>query len=356
MARPLARRHQPWVPAERLTVPDDEGDRIGVPRESIAGIGSERLALALANHDLVGVGQALRHDYVVVPLTRGETTGTKLVVTAFTDANGKRRFELPLFSSAYTLSLYTGQEQNTEFAVRLGTTLAPVLQQNAAVLDRVHLDPAGPNPMIATAAEVLAALQPRVGDDEVAWAASSGSALELEQILRASGQIHPVAIDIRLPADWQPVDLELPAIEETAQHFYPRRFATSNRRGMERFIALVFAAAKAVHARFLAVTVVPIDGEPLGVALSTNWHEIGPTIGATSHLDRMAERLGGDTIDAPTGRYLRVTGDRALVEYWLEFPDQRGLATIAFSMSSGTPTPALLEMTDRIAESATWVS
>ena len=334
---------------------DDDG-RIGVPRDRIAGIGSERLALALANHDLLGVGQALRHDYVVVPLTRETGSDTKLLVTAFTGADGRKHFELPLFSSAQTLSLYSGQEQNTEFAVRPGSTLVAVLEQNRAVLDRVQFDPAGPHPMTATTPEVLAALTPRVGDDDVAWAASSGSAIDLDQILQASGQAHPVAIDIRLPVDWQQVDLERPAIEEVAHSFYPRRFAKSNRLGMERFITLVLAAAKTVHARFLAVAVVPMDGEPLGVALSTNWHEIGPAIGDVSHLDRMAERLGGNVGSSPSGRYLRVTGDRALVEYWLEFPDQRGLATIAFSMSSGTASPALLDMTDRIAESATWVS
>jgi hypothetical protein len=334
---------------------ENDDDRIGVPRDRIAGIGSERLALALANHDALGVGQALRHDYVVVPLTREGEGDTKLLVTAFTDDDGTQRFELPLFSSAQTLALFRGDEQNTEFAVRLGSTLVTVLEQNSAVLDRVRFDPAGPHPMTASAADVLASLQPRLGDDDVAWAASSGSSIELEQILSA-GQAHPVAIDIRLPVDWQQVDLEQPEIEHTAQHFYPRRFAKSNRLGMERFISLVLAAATKVHARFLAVTVVPMDGEPLGVALSTNWHEIGPAIGDVPHLDRMAERLGGDAGTSPSGRYVRVTGDRPLVEYWLEFPDQRGLATIAFSMSSGTASPALLEMTDRIAESATWVS
>lgn len=334
----------------------EDDDRIGVPRDQIAGIGSERLALALANHDALGVGQALRHDYVVVPLARESGGDSKLLVTAFTDDAGRQRFELPLFSSAQTLSLYSGQEQNTEFAVRLGSTLVSVLEQNASVLDRVRFDPAGPHPMTATAQEVLVSLQPRVGDDEVAWAASSGSSLELEQIVQASGQAHPVALDIRLPANWQQVDLDLPEIEQTAHHFYPRRTAKSNRLGMERFVTLVVAAAKAVHARFLAVTVVPVDGEPLGVALSTTWHEIGPAIGDVPHLERMADRLGGDSGSSAAGRYVRVTGDRALVEYWLEFPDRRGLATIAFSMSSGTASPALLELTDRIAESATWVS
>src|SRR5690606_18109010 len=108
LARPVARRHQPRLSAERLTQMAGEGDdgRIGVPRDSIAGIGSERLALALANHDGLGVGQALRHDYVVVPLTREGGSDTKLLVTAFTDESGRKRFELPLFSSAQTLSLY----------------------------------------------------------------------------------------------------------------------------------------------------------------------------------------------------------------------------------------------------------
>ena len=335
---------------------EDDNDRIGVPRDQIAGIGSERLALALANQDVLGIGQALRHDYVVVPLTRSGEGDSKLLVTAFTDDEGRQRYELPLFSSAQTLQLYAGQEQNTEFAVRLGATLVAVLEQNSTVLDRVLFDPAGPHPMTASAEDVLASLQPRVGDDEVAWAASSGSSVDLEQILEVSGQVHPIALDIRLPTTWRELDLELPAIEETARHFYPRFFAKSNRLGMERFITIVIAAAKTVKARFLAVTVVPIDGEPLGVAISTNWHEIGPAIGDVSHLDRMTERLDGEPGSSPAGRYTRVSANRALVEYWLEFPDQRGLATIAFAISSGTPTPALLAMTDRIVESATWVS
>ncbi len=335
---------------------EDDNERIGVPRDSIAGIGSERLALALANGDVLGIGQALRHDYVVVPLTRSGQGDSKLLVTAFTDDEGRQRYELPLFSSAQTLQLYAGTEQNTEFAVRLGASLVAVLEQNSTVLDRVLFDPAGPHPMTATAGDVLASLQPRVGDDEVAWAASSGSSVELEQLLEVAGQVHPVAIDIRLPVSWTQVDIDLADIEGVAKKFYPRRFAKSNRRGMERFITLVVAAAATVHARFLAVTVLPIDGEPLGVALSTNWHEIGPAIGDVSHLDRMAERLGGEPGASGSGRYIRVTGDRALVEYWLEFPDQRGLATIAFTLSSGIPTPAVLAMTDRIVESATWVS
>ena len=335
---------------------EDDNDRIGVPRDSIAGIGSERLALALANQDVLGIGQALRHDYVVVPLTRSGQGDSKLLVTAFTDDEGRQRYELPLFSSAQTLQLYAGTDENTEFAVRLGATLVAVLEQNSTVLDRVLFDPAGPHPMTASADDVLASLQPRVGDDEVAWAASSGSSVELDQLLEVAGQQHPLAIDIRLPVSWTQVDLDLPDIEGIAKHFYPRRFARSNRLGMERFITLAVAAAQTAHARFLAVTVLPIDGEPLGVALSTNWHEIGPAIGDIAHLDRMGERLGGEPGSSEAGRYIRVTGDRALVEYWLEFPDRRGLATIAFSLSSGTATPAVLEMTDRIIESATWVS
>jgi len=333
---------------------DDDNERIGVPRDSIAGIGSERLALALANQDVLGIGQALRHDYVVVPLTRSGEGDSKLVVTAFTDDEGRQRFELPLFSSAQTLQLYTGTEQNTEFAVRLGSTLVPVLEQNSAVLDRVLFDPAGPHPMTASAEDVLASLQPRVGDDEVAWAASSGSSVELDQLLEVAGQAHPLAVDIRLPVSWTQIDLDLPDIEGVAKTFYPRRFSKSNRLGVERFLTTVLAEAP--HPRFLAVTVVPIDGEPLGVALTTNWHEIGPAIGDIAHLDRMADRLGGEAGSSEAGRYVRVTGEGARVEYWLEFPDRRGLATIAFTVSSGVVTPAVLEMTDRIVESATWVS
>ena len=335
---------------------DDDSERIGVPRDRIAAIGSERLALALANGDLLGIGQALRHDYVVVPLTRSGEGDSKLLVTAFTDDEGRQRFELPLFSSAQTLSLYAGQEQNTEFAVRLGATLVAVLEQNSTVLDRVLFDPAGPHPMTASATDVLASLQPRVGDDEVAWAASAGSAVELDQILAESGQQHPLALDIRLADSWTPIDLDRPAVEAAARKHYPGFFAKSNRLGLQRFIDGVVDAAKVAGARFLAVTVVPVDGEPLGVAITTNWHEIGPAIGDVSHLDRMTDRLGGEPGSSAAGRYTRVSGDAPLVEYWLEFADQRGLATIAFTLSNGSPSAAVLELTDRVVQSATWVS
>jgi hypothetical protein len=335
---------------------EGDDDRIGVPSDRIADIGSERLALALANHDVLGVGQALRHDYVVVPLARDGDGEAKLLVTAFRDTEGRQRFELPLFSSAQTLSLYAGGAQNTEFAVRQGTTLIAVLEQNSTVLDRVLFDPAGPHPMTATAEEVLASLQPRLGDDEVAWAASAGATVDLEQITIGSGAEHPTALDITLPADWTAIDLENPAPEQIVRRYFPRLFDRSNRVGLERFVTVAVAAAAKLHTRFLAVTVMPVDGEPLAVAMATNWHEIGPAIGDVSHLDRIAQRLPGTLATAPAGRYLRVTDDRPVVEYWLEFPDRRGLASIAFSMPDEPPTPALLEITDRIAASASWVS
>ena len=333
----------------------DDG-RIGVPVGRSAEIGSERLALALANHDVLGVGQALRHDYVVVPLVRDDNGGAKLLVTAFRDVEGRQRFELPLFSSAQTLSLYSGGNRDTEFAVRRGSTLVEVLKQNATVLDRVLFDTAGPHPMTASAEEVLASLRPRVGDDEVAWAASAGAEVDLEQITIGSGVEHPVALDIRLPADWTPVDIDAPALIEIARRYFPRRFSRSDRAGLTRFVAGASAAAANQHARFLAVSVMPVDGEPLAVAMITNWHEIGPAIGDVAHLDRMVQHLDGTLDTAGAGRHLRVSADRPVVDYWLEFPDRRGLATIAFSLANGSPTSALLEITDRIVASATWVS
>ena len=334
----------------------EDDDQIGIPRDQIAGIGSERLALALANQDVPAIGQALRHDYVVVPLTRSEGGDPRLLVTSRTDDDGTEHLELPLFSSAQTLTVYAGGDQPTEFSVRRGSSLVAVLEQHAGVLDRVLFDPAGPNPMRASAEDVLASLRPRIGDDEVAWAASAGTSVDLDQLLQEAGHPHPIAIDISLPETWRALDLEHADIDGLARHFFPRRFAKANRQGMERFLTVVIAAAKQAKASFAAATVVPIAGEPLGIALSTSWHVIGPTIGDVPHLERIAERLGGELGGTESLRWARVTGDKPLVEYWLEFPDQRGLASIGFALSNGRASDELLTLTDGVVASAVWVT
>ena len=333
----------------------EDDDQIGIPRDQIAGIGSERLALALANQDVPAIGQALRHDYVVVPLTRTDGGDPRLLVTSRTDDDGTEHLELPLFSSAQTLTNYSGTEQPTEFSVRRGSSLVAVLEQNAGSLDQVLFDPAGPNPMRASAEDVLASLRPRIGDDEVAWAASAGSSVDLEQLLQEVGRPHPVAIDITLPDIWRALDLEHADIDGLARHFFPRRFAKTNRQGMERFLTVVIAAARQAKASFAAAVVLPVNREPLGIALSTSWHVIGPTIGDVPHLERIAERLGGELGGTSEARWVRVTGDKPLVEYWLEFPDQRGLASIGFALSNGRASEELLAVTDPIVASATWV-
>lgn len=334
----------------------DEDDQIGIPRDQIAGIGSDRLALALANHDVPAIGQALRHDYVVVPLTRTDGGDPRLLVTSRTDEDGTQHLELPLFSSAQTLTLYAGTEQPTEFSVRRGSSLVAVLEQHAGTLDRVLFDPAGPNPMRASAVDVLASLRPRIGDDEVAWAASAGSTVDLDQLLAQGDQPHPTAIDISLAETWRRLDLEHADIDGLARHFFPRRFAKANRQGMERFLTVVIAAAKQARASFAAVTVLPVDGAPLGIGLSTSWHVIGPPIGDVPHLERLAERLGGQLGGSAGLRWARVVGDRPLVEYWLEFPDGRGLASIGFALSNGRASEQLLALTDRVVASAAWVA
>lgn len=55
-----------------------------------------------------------------------------------------------------------------------GAVLAPFLQDNHDLIERVVFDPAGPNPVAASTDAVLAALAPRDDDDHVAWAAQDG--------------------------------------------------------------------------------------------------------------------------------------------------------------------------------------
>lgn len=137
-----------------------------------AGVGSERLAAALATGDADEIGRALRLDVVIIPLVTGADGERQIRVfqpQAADSADGAGSYELALFSSVPALANFLAGDPNREFDVQRGAALTPFLEENRALLGRVVFDPAGPHPVAAPTDAVLAALAPRDDDDLVSW-------------------------------------------------------------------------------------------------------------------------------------------------------------------------------------------
>ena len=136
-------------------------------------VGSAALAAALKTQDVAAIGQALRHDYVVVPQLRAGTGDLQVRVFESEHPLGATPYELCLFSSTETFAAYLVDNEDREFALQRGLSLAPFLDQYSDLIERVVFDPAGPHPMMAAPEDVLLSLDPHPGDDDVAWAQSA---------------------------------------------------------------------------------------------------------------------------------------------------------------------------------------
>lgn len=132
-----------------------------------AGVGSARLAAALAAGDADAIGRALRFDVVIVPLTRGADGSAQIRVFQPTGAG----YQLALFSSVSALAAFLAGDAGREFDVRRGAALAPFLREHRELIEQVVFDPAGPHAVAAPTVAVLDALLPRDDDDFVHWVA-----------------------------------------------------------------------------------------------------------------------------------------------------------------------------------------
>jgi hypothetical protein len=116
--------------------------------------------------------------------------------------------------------------------------------------------------------------------------------------------------------------------------------------------------------------------ESAALALSMTRYQLplGPARG-TEHLDALSDRLRGKadhgelvTAQTPTGRLIRQTrqthGSAELradeipvltVDYWLEFPDRRGLSLVSFSTPHADLRDVVLQLTDEIVLASVWV-
>jgi hypothetical protein len=355
----------------------DNEDSIFV--ESTPDVGSQRLASALESGDWLAIGQALRHDYVVLPLIETGEGETQNRVFPSNDETGERPYALALFSSTRTLELFLGDDDRRRFALVRGPGLIPFLTQHHGVLHRVHFDPAGPNPVSADIDDTLRALEPRLLDDDVAWATAQPESLGAPPAVAPGDRA--IAIDTPLGSDWAVVDVT--DSEKRAQQvrelidaqlggFLNRKL----RADFEAWFTRAAELALGAGGRFLAFLVRRNEKAAAAVNLTVYWHELGPAIGDASHLERMTDRLRGGLgaddelvgAETPAGPFIRHThlrrgaaeleaSDRPLlvVDYWLAFPDGRGLAQYSFSSPHVEQRAALLLLFDNIVVRARWV-
>lgn len=347
--------------------------------ESTPDVGSERLAAALAAGDWLAIGQALRHDYVVLPLIETDGGETQNRVFPSTDASGEKPYALALFSSTKTLELFLGDDERRQFALVRGPGLVPFLKQHHDVLHRVHFDPAGPHAVSADIDDTLRALEPRLLDDDVDWTTAPPSTAGAPQ--RPEPGDRAIAIDTPLSRDWVVVDVtdadkRRRQVRELLDTQLGGFLNQKLRADFEAWFTRASELALGAGGRFLAFLVRRSDEAAAAVNLALYWHELGPAIGDASHLERMTERLraglGADDelvgAETPAGPFIRHThlrggaaeleaSDRSLliVDYWLAFPDGRGLAQYSFSSPHVDQRDALLLLFDNIVVRARWV-
>ncbi|CAN5489049.1 hypothetical protein BH10ACT4_BH10ACT4_04890 [soil metagenome] len=346
-------------------------------------VGSAALAAALEATDVAAIGRALRHDYVVVPQLRSADGELQVRVFESEHPEGATPYELCLFSSTEALAAYLGDNEDREFALQRGAALVPFLEQYRAVIERVVFDPAGPHPMMAIADDVLASLRPQPGDDDVAWVASApGGGLEEAALPLDPRASTVVGLDIALSREWFVIELEDAAARDEQVSLLVRRQLSALapspvlRAELERWLRESCARAATAGGRFLAYLLQRNETAALAINVAMYWHALGPAIGDVSHLDRLAAKLrselsegaelvGAETLAGPFIRHSRVGAGAAelgatetpllLVDYWLQFPDLRGLCLLSFSSPHVAITSQLLLLMDNIVLTGAWV-
>ena len=150
---------------------DDPQPAPTLPSAGSEHVGSTRLRAALVARDVEAIGRALRMDVVVVPLLRDPDTADAQiqVIGVPGEEPGTQALELHLFSSSAAYARFILDAPQRSFSLQRGEALATFLAANHAALDRVVFDGAEDHAMAASPADVLAALEPQPGDDDVAW-------------------------------------------------------------------------------------------------------------------------------------------------------------------------------------------
>lgn len=374
-----------------MTDPNNRPSPYEIPVAPAEEVGSAALAAALAARDVAAIGQALRHDVVVVPLmTLPDGTTQDRVFEP--PAGAQRPYELYVFSSTATLAQFLQGSPERGFALRRGTALAPFLESYRTVLERVVFDPAGPYPMEASVDDVLRVLQPRPGDDEVAWATAAASlgapSGDVSGQPTATGRTpgpadRAVAFDLVLPDDWFVLDLADPvARSRQVRELARRQTKVLGDRGarlradLRSWLDETSGRAATAGGRLQAYLLQRSKDAAAAVSLTLYWHELGPAIGATSHLDRVVDdirgRLGADDelvgAETPAGPFARhtylATGPAGLdtrprpvlvLDYWLQMPGGRGVVQISVSTPHVDAREQVALLADNIVLRGAWL-
>jgi len=114
---------------------------------------SEQLAKALEAQDVAAVAFALRNDKVIVPLLEGPA---QVRVFKRDDSDS---YMLLLFSSAANYVAMLPSENGHRVLPYAAAELEEFIATNIGVLEAVWFDVAGPHPMQAAPADILAALR-----------------------------------------------------------------------------------------------------------------------------------------------------------------------------------------------------
>jgi len=331
-------------------------------------LGSPELAAALAARDPEAVATALRTGWVVVPTIAGDDGARRPRLFDGLDPD-RPGWELALFSSVATLRDFLADDPQREFDFVHGASLADTLDpRHGATIARVIFDPAGPFPSAADAADVHALL------------ASATPPLEPPQSsgIRETDR----ALDLVLPLgdDWARLDLTVPAAETEQQiaALVERQLAglpagPTLRTQLAQWLRRMARAAEAAGGRETAFLLRRTTDAALALSVTRFWNRLGAPVGGRPHLDAVAARLSDApgsivTAELATGRLLRHTrvqepDARApgvafpvlTIDYWLEFPDGRGLCLVSFSSPHTDLEETLSALTDEIVVAATWV-
>ncbi|WP_213816075.1 hypothetical protein [Glaciihabitans sp. dw_435] len=357
-----------------------------LPVAALPEVGSAPLAAALTARDVDAIGRALRLDYVVVPLLRREGGTSEIRIFGTAGATPENpEWELCLFSSTEAFAAFIGEAPDREFGLQRGSSLAPFLAEHVEFLSAVTFDPASPHAMTASPSDVLAILEPRPEDDEVEWATSGADDARSLPNFPVDGD--PAAsrvtgFDLPLAGDWFPINL-LDEVERDKQiatlvdrQLKKIKAAPVLHTELAAWLTESCVRAAAGGAQFLAYLLQRSKEGALALNVVLYWQELGPAITSVSHLDRMggklqqslaegAQLLEADTPGGPLLRHSRtVAGPEELgaaniplllADYWLEFPDHRGLCLVAFSSPQVAQTDLLLTLTDNIVLSGAWV-
>lgn len=380
-----------------------------VPVAAVPEVGSTALAAALAAEDVPAIGQALRHDVVVVPILRladGEVQNR-----VFEAPEGSvRPFELGVFSSAQTLAAFLADAPDRQFALRPGTSLVPFLTEHLGVIERVTFDPAGPHPMASTPEDVLLALAPQPGDDDVAWVSAPLVGLHARldgtpgetadphvceeerpehlppldlRDAAVVARVRAEGFDLSLPPQWFVVDLADPARRQKQIRSLVRRQTgvlsdrgARLRRDLRDWLDRTGEHAASAGGRLFAFLVQRDPRAAAALALVLYWYDLGPEIGGKPHLQRIADRLesglrDGDTLvrsSTPAGPLVRHAHvERGAVElgaqhhallvvdHWLAAPGGRGIVQLSFSTPHVDAREIVMMLADAVVLATAWV-